>query len=166
MPWDKITDEQINSFTYTNVTDDNGEIAPVAPSAVDLPVPELKQRMDQIRQKLDAWPAGHVEDDGQRVRNLLSVAAIADFTQDPLEGSVARAVFDRLEADFDRDELEHILAWILISPDGGTVVTSAPELDLDGPVNDYVVRQRCVLYAQKLLGRLLGKLPEVQKQVP
>jgi hypothetical protein len=160
-PWDKITSEQLDSFVYTGLLPDDGTITPVAPSSTDLSFPEQKDRMDKFLQQLDAWPPGHLDDDGQSVRNLLSVAVIADYTQDPLEGQIARAVFERLKSDFDPTELEHILAWIITSPDQGTVLQAVPELGLAGPVNEDTIRSRSATYALKLLGRLLGKLPDV-----
>ena len=160
-PWDSITDQQINFYTFKGLPPDDGTIAPVSPSATDLPVPEEQQRMDQIRKRLETWAPGHVEDDGQRVRNLLSAAAVADYAQDALEGPIARAVFDQLQAELDKDELIHILTWIIVAPDQGAVIVDAPEIDIHGPVNEDVVRTRDSIYAQKLLGRLLGKLPDV-----
>ena len=161
-PWDAVSEQIINAITFQGLPPDDGTIAPLAASATGSQVPEEQDRMNQIIAKLQTWPAGHVADDGQRVRNYLSAAAVADYTQDNEEKYIARAVFDRLEEDFDQNELIHILAWIITSPDQGTVVDDAPELDIHGPVNEDVVRSRDVYYAQKLLGRLLGKLPDVQ----
>jgi hypothetical protein len=161
-PWDQITDQQINSITFNGLTADNDTVGPVAPTT-DLPVPEEKQRIDQVIEKLKNWPPGKTGSDGQRVRNYLSAAGIADYSQDPLEGPVARAVFDRLQGDFDKDELIRILAWIILNPNQGDIINDAPELDIHGPVSQDVIRMRDLIYAQKLLGRLLGKLPDVQK---
>jgi hypothetical protein len=123
--------------------------------------------MEQIIDKLRTWPPGQNGDDGQRVRNLLSAASVADLSEsDPSEGQIARAVFDRLQADFDKDELIHILTWIISNPDQGTVLTDAPEIDIHGPENAESVRDRDVIYALKLLGRLLGKLPDVSTDNP
>jgi hypothetical protein len=161
-PWDSISDQSIQAFTFQGLPADGGNIAPVAPTATDLPVPEEQKRMNDIIAKLKSWPPGNVANDGQRVRNYLSAAAVADYTQDPEEGPIARAVFDQLQAEIENTELIHILAWIITAPDQGTIVDDAPYLDIHGPVNEDVVRGRDVYYAQKLLGRLLGKLPDVQ----
>jgi hypothetical protein len=160
-PWDNISQQQIDSFTFTGLPPDDGIENPVAPSSTDLQVPDELDRMNQIIAKLKTWKPGTSGDDGQRVRNYLSAASVADYTQDPLEGAIARAVYDRLEEDFDKDELIHILAWIITTPDQGTVILDAPELDIHGPVNEDNVRQRDLVYAQKLLGRLLDKIPDV-----
>ncbi len=161
-PWDQITDEQINSLKFDGLPPDDGTVAPVAPSATDIKVPEMKERVRRVIEKLPAWPLGHSGDDAQRVRNYLSAASIADASEDTdFEGPMARAVFDRLRADFDQTELIHILAYIAIEPDQGTVLEDAPELDLHGPINADTIRSRNVMYALKLLGRLLGKLPDV-----
>jgi hypothetical protein len=163
-PWDNVTDEMIGAIRFEGLPPDNGVTNPLAPSATGLPVAEEQERMDQIIAKLQTWPAGHSGNDGQRVRNYLSAASVADYTQDALEGPIARAVFDRLQEDFDKDELIHILAWIITNRDQGTIIDDAPYLDIHGPVNEDTVRERSQIYAQKLLGRLLGKLPDVQTQ--
>ena len=98
------------------------------------------------------------------MRNLLSAAAVADVSEDPQEGNIARAVFDQLQADYDKEELIHILAWIMLTPDGGTVCRDVPELDIYGPINEDVARMRVLIYAEKLLGRLIDKLPDIQDE--
>jgi hypothetical protein len=161
-PWDSITDQQINSFTFKGLTSDSDTVAPVAASATGVTDPDEEKRMERIVKMLATWPPGQEGDDGQRVRNLLSAAAVADLSaRDPSEGQIARAVFDRLQADFDKDELIHILAWIITKPDQGSVIADAPEIDIHGPMNEESVRDRDVIYAQKLLGRLLEKIPNV-----
>ncbi len=160
-PWNRISDAQIQAIPFTGLPPDDGNVAPVARSTKNLPVPEDQKRIDQICQAMEAWDPGHQGGDAQRVRNYLSAASVADISeQDPLEAQIARAVFDRLETDFDKDDLIHILAYIVLNPNTGTVITDAPELDIHGPINADEVRQRDGLYALKLLGRLLGKLPE------
>jgi len=88
--------------------------------------------LDEFQAKLNQWPPAHVARIAQRVTNLLCAASIADVTQDPLEGRTARAVFDQLNADFEQDELERALAWVIFHPQANSIITSAPELDLQG----------------------------------
>jgi ABC-2 type transport system permease protein len=162
-PWDQITDRQINSFTFKGLPSDFDTIAPVAPSALGIEDADAGKRMETIIEKLKTWPPGHTGDAAQRVRNYLSAASVADVSEtDPLEAHIARAVFDRLREDFDTDDLIHILTYIITTPDQGTIITDAPELDIHGPLEDYRIRNRDVIYALKLLGKLLGKLPDVQ----
>ncbi|HSV16024.1 MAG TPA: ABC transporter permease [Tepidisphaeraceae bacterium] len=156
-PYESITEAQINSITFTDLNADDDTVTPLAHS-LDSLSDEDRQRLANIRAKLDAWPPAHDGPDAQRVRNILSVAAIADYTQDPLEGQIARVVFDRLQADFDKELLTRILTWIILHPEQGAAITSAPELDLQGRVNEDVLRDRAMLYAKKLLGRLVGKI--------
>jgi hypothetical protein len=165
-PWDKISKSQIDSFRFTGLTADDDHIAPVAASALGgIEDPDQEKRMEMIIQKLQTWPPGHTGDDAQRVRNYLSAASVADTSEtDPLEGNIARAVFDHLQDDFDKDELIQILAYIILYNDQGSVITDAPELDIHGPIEDYRIRRRDVIYALKLLGRLLGKIPDVQTE--
>ena len=69
-------------------------------------------------------------------------------------------MFDELQADVPHDDLARVLTWIITHPANGQVKTNAPELDLQGPVAEDVVRDRVVIYAKKYLGRLLGKIAE------
>jgi len=110
--------------------------------------------------QLEQWAPGRAEDPGHAARNLLSVAAVADITVNPREAEIARSVFDLLRRRYLRDELEHILTWIALNPDAGTVVTQVPELGLRRRPSEAIVRERVTLYSEKLLGRLLGKIPD------
>lgn len=156
-PYDSISQAQIDSIQYDDLNDDDDTVTPLARASVEARGAD-RTRLTEIKTDLDAWPPAHIDTPGQRVRNILSVAAIADVTQDPLEGQIARAVFDRLQADFDRGELIRILAWVILKPEQGAVVNETPELDLNGRVNEEVVRDRCLIYAKKFLGRLVGKI--------
>jgi hypothetical protein len=54
----------------------------------------------------------------------------------------------------------HILAWIILAPEAGSVATTAPELGLERHPPESIIRERNQLYAKKLLGRLIGKIPD------
>jgi hypothetical protein len=158
-PLESITAEQIQSISYEGLPADDDNVTPLAATTEGL-TGENKERLDDFIAKLQKWPPGHLESVGQSVRNFVSVASIADVAQDPLEGRIARAVYDRLVEDFDKDELERALAWGIFHPLEGTVITSAPELELDETISEDVVRDRDVLYAKKILGRLTGRRPD------
>jgi ABC-2 type transport system permease protein len=51
-----------------------------------------------------------------------------------------------------------VLAWIVLYPQEGTVITSAPELGLERQYTERFIRERTDLYARKFLGRLRGKI--------
>jgi hypothetical protein len=152
-----ITAAQVEAITYEDLPGDNELATRLAPPFRD---GASAARMDEFVAKLGAWGPGRVPDPGQAVRNLLSVAAIADVTANLREAEIARVVYDQLRSRFGRDELERILAWVVLSPGEGSVVTAAPELGLRRRPSEAIVRERDVLYAKKFLGRLLGKIPE------
>ena len=158
-PWTTITPQQMDAITYTDLPDDGGTISPIAPTTEGLGGPD-KERFDRIRQKLETWPPANDGTVEQRVRYLLSADAIADVTEDELEASIGREVFDQLQNDVPREDLMHVLTWIILHPADGKVKTNTPELDLQGPVAEDVVRDRVVIYAKKYLGRLLGKITD------
>ena len=148
--YDSITQEQIDAISFAELPADDDVVTPLAPE---------NQELADFSTRLDAWPPGKVESIGQRVRNLVSAASVADILQDPQEGRIARTVFDRLRAELDQDQLEQALAWIVLRPADGTVVTSAPELGLSGNVGEDQIRDRDLMYARKFLGKVMGKIP-------
>ena len=151
-----ITDEQIAHVTYDELPGDNEFATRLAPPFS----PADAARMADFNAQLERWAPGRAEDPGQAVRSLLSVAAVADITVNPREAEIARSVFDLLRRRYLRDELEHILTWIALNPDAGTVVSQAPELGIRRRPAEAIVRERVTLYSEKLLGRLLGKIPD------
>ncbi|OPZ73358.1 MAG: hypothetical protein BWY82_01155 [Verrucomicrobia bacterium ADurb.Bin474] len=120
----------------------------------------MTHRMREFAPRLRQWDPGLKGDTGQRVRNLISVAAIADITQDNSEAIIARQIYDFLQATFDKKDLTHALAWIVLSPDNGSVVSAAPELGLKGEAHPDIIRERSAWYARKFLGRILGYIPD------
>jgi ABC-2 type transport system permease protein len=154
--YEAVTDEQIAAVTYDDLPGDNELATRLAPpfSAAD------SARMADFRAQLEGWAPGRVEDPAQAVRNLLSVAAVADITANLREAEIARVVFEVIRKRYMKDELEHILAWIALSPDAGSVINRVPELGLRRRPSEAIVRERVTLYSEKLLGRLLGKIPD------
>ncbi len=151
----EITAAEIDSIRYNDLPGD-GEI--VSRFSPPLRPNDFVGRLSELDQKLKAWAPGRVEDLGQRARNLLSVAAIADVEEDPLEGPIARDIFDQLKATIPEPTLEKVLAWIILAPDRGNVVMNTQELGFRPIPGDKIIRERSVLYAKKYLGRMLGKL--------
>ena len=116
-----------------------------------------------MRTKLVTWGPGQVQDPVQRVRNILYVAAVPDVFQLPVERYLPHVVFERLEADVPKEDLIKILFWVATHPMGGD--DSAVDqlrgagLLVSGPADIEQARERVMLYALKLLGRLTGKIP-------
>ena len=154
--YEAITAAQMDRITYEDLPGDNELATRLAPpfKAADT------ERMGEFAAKLRDWPPAGAENPGQSVRNLLSVAAIADVSADLREAEIARVVFNELQARHGRDPLRRILTWIILSPNEGTVINNAPELGLKRHPPESIIRERTVLYAKKLLGRLLGKIPD------
>jgi ABC-2 type transport system permease protein len=151
-----ITLAQMNQITYEDLPGDNEFATRLAKPLTAAQA----EAMGEYAAKLRSWPPAGVADPAQSVINLLSVAAIADLSADLHEAELARLVFEELQARHGRNSLRQILAWIILHPEAGEVVTFAPELGLRRhPLAPYV-RERNVLYAKKFLGRLLGKIPD------
>ena len=162
-PYEAITPAQIHSITYDDpdILDDGGRISPVA-SGLDHLRKEERERFDALIAKIEKWPPSAESNPGQKTRNLLSLATFVDVSRSAFEAELAWWVFTRLQKELPKDTLTKICAWIVLNPEAGTAVKTAPELGYDWELEEKVIRERSTLYARKLLGRLLGKLPVKQ----
>jgi len=151
--WSNITEAQIAEIGFNGLPADNDIVAPLGPPSLD---PSTKE----LAGKLASWPPGKLDDSGQSIRNLVSIAAIADLCADPREAQMARLAFRQIQNRFEPAIARQALAWIILNPDDGQAMTRAPELGLFRHPPERLVRQRSVIYAEKYLGRLLGKIPD------
>jgi hypothetical protein len=159
-PLSKITQKDIDSITYDDIEDDAGFITPLAADLDNLD-DDSRKRLDDWVAKLDDWKGAQDENVGQRVRNLLDVCCLADMIHSEFEGETAYMIFDKLKSETDKDQLIKACAWIILKPDEGKCVTKIPELGWDDEVmGEDEIRARAAMYAKKLLGRLVGKLPK------
>jgi ABC-2 type transport system permease protein len=152
--WTNITEAQIAEIGFDGLPSDNDIVAALAPPTLD------PAHTKQFAQKLAFWPQGKLDDSGQSMRNLVSIAAVADLCADPRESEIARLVLRKINSGFEPAAARQALAWIILNPEDGQAVTKAPELGLFRHPPERLVRQRSVLYAEKYLGRLLGKIPD------
>lgn len=152
----EITEADMASIHYDGLPGDNELVTRLAPPFAN-GVPPARVR--GIAATLATWAPARTGDIVEDMRHLLCVAAIADLGADVQEGEIARMVFDQLQARYGHAQMRQVLTWIILHPDDGTVVTQAPELDLRrGRPSEALVRERCVLYAKKFLGRLTGAI--------
>ena len=161
--WRAVTPAHIDEIVFPRLPSDSGVVSPIA--RLDEPMdPEVETDLEEIRTKLATWGPGQVADPVQRVRNVLYVAAVPDVFQIPLERFVPHVVFERLQADVPKDDLIKVLYWVATHPNGGD--DSAVDdlrsagLKVNGPSDMDQTRERVMLYALKLLGRLVGKIPQ------
>lgn len=152
--WTNITEAEIAEINFDGLPADNDIIAPLAPPDLD----PAKSR--DLSAKIASWPPASIDDAGQAIRNLVAVAAVADLSADPRESQIARLAFRQIKSGFEASVARQALAWIILTPDDGQVVTKAPALGLFRHPPERLVRQRSVIYAQKYLGRLVGRIPD------
>ncbi len=160
--WQQVTPAHIEEVMFERLPSDSGVVSPIA--RADEPMePELETELEEVRTRLVAWAPGQVADPVQRVRNLLYVAAVPDVFQIPLERYVPHVVFERLQGDVPKDDSIKILFWVATHPAGGddSAVDNlrAAGIPVNGPGDMEQARERVMLYALKLLGRLVGKIP-------
>ena len=160
--WQQVTPAHIEEVMFERLPSDSGVVSPIA--RADEPMePELETELEEVRTRLVTWGPARVADPVQRVRNLLYVAAVPDVFQIPLERYVPHVVFERLQGDVPKADLIKILFWVATHPAGGD--DSAVDdlrsagIPVNGPGDMEQARERVMLYALKLLGRLVGKIP-------
>jgi ABC-type transport system involved in cytochrome c biogenesis permease component len=152
--WANITEAQIAEIAFEGLPTDSDLIAPLAPPNLD------SAQAKELAAQLASWPRGRLDDSGQSIRNLVSVAAVADLCADPRESQIARLVFRQIQSGFEPAAARQALSWIILSPEDGLAITKAPELGIFRHPPERLVRQRSVIYAEKYLGRMLGKIPD------
>jgi hypothetical protein len=119
--WTNITEAQIAEIRFDALPGDHDLVAPLGPPTLD---------PGEFATKLDSWPKGKLDDPGQSIRNLVSLAAVADLCGDPREQEIARLVFRQLSRGFEPAVARQALAWIILNPEDGMALTKAPELGL------------------------------------
>jgi ABC-2 type transport system permease protein len=152
--WSNITEAEIASIGLDALPPDNDILAPMAAPDLDSP------RDKALAYKLASWSPSKLDDPGGSIRNLVSVAAVADLCADPREAEIARLAFRQIKSGFEPAVARQALAWIILSPEDGEPLTKAPELGLFRHPPERLVRQRSVIYARKFLGRLMGKIAD------
>ena len=153
-PWRALTAAEVAGIRFDDLPPDDGNIVPLAPGYDELDAAG-KARLDQFKGQLARWQPGNIGDNVQRLRNLLSVCAVADLVMDPDEAEIARAVFDRIKAtEDDPAEVRQRLARIVLHPNNGNVLTDVSEFGLGKGPEEPLVRERCADYARKLLREL------------
>jgi ABC-2 type transport system permease protein len=161
--WRDVTPAHIEQVVFSRLPNDAGVVSPIAP--IDEPLdPDLEAEVEEVRSRLPAWGPGQVADPVQKVRNYLYVAAVPDVFQLPVERHVPHVVFERIKADVPQEDLIKILFWIATHPSGGddSAVDDLRSAGLrtGGPMDIEQTRERVMLYALKLLGRVTGNIPE------
>jgi len=157
-PWQTITDKEIASITYEDAEVDSGFVTPLAQDLSNLD-DDSKKELNQFADKLDNWIPGQEKDLVQQVRNWMCLCTFADLGRGLFEAEVPYVVFERLKRDMPKEKLTKALAYIVLKPDDGKLVLKAADLGFEEDAPEADVRERHVIYAKKLLGRLVGKLP-------
>lgn len=159
--WRDVTPAHIDQVVFARLPPDAGIVSPIGPADEPLD-PDIEAELEEVRSRLPAWGPALVADPVQRVRNVLYVAAVPDVFQLPVERHMPHIVFERLQADIPKDDLIRILFWVATHPaggdDGAVDDLRSAGLRTSGPHDIHQTRERVMLYALKLLGRLVGEI--------
>lgn len=154
------TDEQIAQIHWEEFSADNTWVCPFAADfSRNDEFPERKTDWEDFLSKFAVWAPGHVFDNTEKVRNLIGACALMDIGQGQFEAELPLFVYQRLRREVPDEKLKAILAYMAFHPNEGGVISTAPELNLDIGVGEDQIRERLQVFAVKMLGRMLGKLP-------
>jgi hypothetical protein len=154
------TDEQIAQIRWEEFSADNTFVVAFAHDfSRNEEFPERKQDWEDFLAKFAVWAPGHVFDNTEKVRNLIGACALMDIGQGQFEAELPLYVYQRLRREVPDDKLKSILAIMAFNPNDGSVIPTAPEIGLDIGVGEDQIRERLQIFAVKMLGRLMGKLP-------
>lgn len=158
-PYESITEKDIAAIVFDDLPPDQGFISPVAEGLDNLDDVSRK-RLEDLQAALDEWGPGMDKSVAQRVRYWMSLCCIPDLGRAEFESELPYTVFERMKAEIPAYKLKKSLAWIILKPNDGKVVNKCVEIDAPDPIDEELIRERHVIFAKKLLGRILGKLPE------
>jgi len=166
-PYKKVTQKQIDAITYDECDDDDGVTFPFFADFERVGDSEdRKKSFAEWKEKLEKWDCNNEEKLEQKVRNFISVMALVDVLQMEYEGVTPKILFDRMKKEIPKAELIKAVAYVALKPDEGTVIDKCKDLDIDDGAAEDRVRERLGVYAKKVLGRLLGKLPPKEEVPP
>jgi hypothetical protein len=166
-PYKAVTQKQIDAITYDDCDDDDGVTFPFFANFERVgDSDDRKKSFAEWKEKLEKWDCNNEEKTGQKVRNFISLMALVDILQMEFEGETPKILFERMKKDFKKDELIKAVAYVALKPDEGTVIEKSKDLDIEDGAAEDRVRERVGVYAKKVLGRLLGKLPPKQEEPP
>lgn len=155
-----ITDEMITNIRWEEWSADTTFVGPFARDfSRNEEFPERKTDWEDFLAKFAVWAPGHVFDNTEKVRNLICACALMDIGQGQFESELPLFVYQRLRREVPDEKLKAILAHMAFYPNEGAVIETAPELNLDIGVGEDQIRERLQIFAVKMLGRLIGKLP-------
>ena len=161
-PFEAVKDSEINAITYEECELDNGFEIPFAPNLENLGE-DQKKRLDEFMEKVDKWDPGQLDKTGQKVRFFIALCSLVDAGHGEFEAETPLKIFEKLKTDIPKDKLMKACAWVVLKPKDGDIIKTAPDLGFDNEIDEEEIRGRSVIYAKKMLGRLLGKLPVENK---
>ncbi len=154
------TAAEIAAIKWDELPPDTGFVTPFANDLSSLSESDERRKdWDDLQKKIDTWAPAQAPDPLTRARNLIAIASLMDIGQGQFERELAYMVYSRLKALYTKEQLVPILATIGLHPERGEVPTNGTDVDIHVDVGRDQVNERLGLYALKMLGRLLGKLP-------
>jgi hypothetical protein len=139
------------------VAEDGGWVGPVARDLSSLEGdPGAREAFTAL---MAAWRSSAPATAADAVRLGITAMALADMGRCPCEAEFAFAVLGDLVARPDREPVLAAAAALALGEDPTPLPTALPAFGLASEAGADAVRERAGLYAAKLVGRLLGRLP-------
>ncbi|HYG77918.1 MAG TPA: hypothetical protein VEK08_23130 [Planctomycetota bacterium] len=158
-PYEAITDKEINEITYEDCEIDNGFEIPFAANLENV-TGDQKERLDEWKKKFEDWKPAKEEKIGQKVRNIIALLSIVDAGHGEFEAEAPYVAYEWLKSEVPKAQLIKATAWVALKMKEGDCIKTAPDMGMEVEIDEEEVRGRSSVYAKKMLGRLLGKLPK------
>lgn len=147
------------AVTYTNLPEDSGIYTPWAevPTSREID-PFVAEAVEAFRRQLATWPPAQAKDPTLVVESCLALAALLDAARHPAEFDAPALLLAHLQAHVPREVLIQALARAALRPELLTLLTEDATFQCRyTELQD--LRDRMAIYARKMLGRVLGRLP-------
>jgi len=147
------------AVTYTDLPEDAGTYTPWADTPTTRETdPFAVDAVEEFQRRLAAWAPAQAQDPQATVEACLALLSLIDAARHPAECDAPALVLAHLRRRFAPAVLQAALARVALQPQRLMPLTHEPTFDVAyDAVED--LRERMVIYARKMLGRMRGVLP-------
>jgi hypothetical protein len=154
--------DDLTLVTYDHLPDDLGTYTPWAntPTTVEKD-PFTVAAVADFRRALTTWPPAQDHDPRHAVESCLALAALLDAARAPTECDAPPILFEHLTTRMARPDLIAALTHVALHPTAITPRTQDATFHVTWD-DQQDLRERMGIYARKMLGRVMGRLPVVR----
>jgi hypothetical protein len=147
------------TVTYADLPEDSGTYTPWSETpATPETDPFAAEAVREFRRRLAVWAPAQAKDPRAAVEACLALTSLVDAARHPVEFDAPAILLTHLQARIPREALVAALTRVALRPGECMPLTEETAFEVAYPeVQD--LRDRMAIYARKMLGRVLGRLP-------